>query len=159
MDANPSTQTNVQSANRTQSQALAANMAYLIAGSLFGFIAIRSEIVSWYRIQEMFRFQSFHMYGIIGSAVLVAALSVWLIKRFEVKSLAGEPISLAPKAATYTRYIVGGTLFGLGWALTGACPGPIFALIGAGFPAFFLVLFGALIGTYVYGVNRSSLPH
>ena len=132
---------------------------YLVAGSLFGFVAVRSEIISWYRIQEMFRFQSFHMYGVIGSAVLVAALSLWLIKRFKVTSLSGEAISPAPKAPTYVRYSVGGTLFGLGWALTGACPGPILALIGAGLPAFLVVLVGAVLGTYVYGLFRDKLPH
>ncbi len=134
-------------------------LAYLLSGILFGFVAIRSEIISWYRIQEMFRFQSFHMYGIIGSAVLVAALSVWLIKTFKLKTFAGEPISFEAKAPTYIRYIVGGSLFGLGWALTGACPGPILALIGAGLPAFILVFLGAVLGTYVYGLVRNKLPH
>ena len=143
----------------TQTNPLASYLPYLVAGSLFGFVAVRSEIISWYRIQEMFRFQSFHMYGVIGSAVIVAALSLWLIKRFEVTSLGGEPISPAPKAPTYVRYSVGGTLFGLGWALTGACPGPVLALIGAGLPAFLVVLAGAVLGTYVYGLVRHRLPH
>ena len=134
-------------------------LAYLLAGTFFGFILVKAEVVSWYRIQEMFRFDSFHMYGVIGSAVLVGALSVWLIKRFQVKSLDGEKITLAPKAPTYRRYIFGGTLFGLGWALTGACPGPIAALIGAGQTVFVVVLLSAVLGTYVYGLVQARLPH
>ena len=159
MDAKVSPLTQVNEQDSAQHQSLAAYLPYLIAGSLFGFIAIRSEIVSWYRIQEMFRFQSFHMYGIIGSAVLVAVISVWLIKRFRPLSLSGEPIAVAPKPPTYTGNIIGGILFGLGWALTGACPGPIYALIGAGFPAFWVVLLGALLGAFAYGTFRSNLPH
>ena len=142
-----------------KTQSAATLLPYLLAGSLFGFVAVRSEIISWYRIQEMFRFQSFHMYGIILSAITVAALSIWLMRRLGVTTLGNEPITLAPKAPTYLRYSVGGILFGLGWALTGACPGPIFALIGAGFPAFVVVLVGALLGTYVYGLVREKLPH
>ena len=144
-------------AERTNS--VTAYLPYLFAGIFFGFVAVRSEIISWYRIQEMFRFDSFHMYGVISSAVLVAALSVWLMKRFSVKTYKGEEITFAPKATPYTRYIVGGTIFGLGWALTGACPGPILALIGAGLPAFLVVLLGAILGTYVYGMVRETLPH
>lgn len=144
---------------RTRTNPVTTYLPYLLTGILFGFVAIRSEIISWYRIQEMFRFQSFHMYGIIGSAVLVAALSVWLIKRFELRTFGGDAITLAPKAPTYIRYAVGGTFFGLGWALTGACPGPILALIGAGFPAFLLVLLGAVLGTFTYGLFRHRLPH
>ena len=159
--------TNTQAANtqratgrtNTPTNAVTAYLPYLFAGVLFGFVAVRSEIISWYRIQEMFRFDSFHMYGVIGSAVLVAALSVWLMKRFETKTVRGEDITFAPKATPYTRYIVGGTIFGLGWALTGACPGPILALIGAGLPAFLVVLLGAILGTYVYGMVRETLPH
>ena len=143
----------------TQAVPVTSYFPYLVAGILFGFVAVRSEIISWYRIQEMFRFQSFHMYGVIGSAVLVAALSLWLVKRFEITSLGGEAIAPAPKAPTYIRYSVGGTLFGLGWALTGACPGPILALIGAGLPAFLVVLVGAVLGTHVYGLVRHKLPH
>ena len=143
----------------TLTNAVSAHLPYLFAGILFGFVAVRSEIISWYRIQEMFRFDSFHMYGVIGSAVLVAALSVWLMKRFSVKTYEGGEITFAPKATPYTRYIVGGTIFGLGWALTGACPGPILALIGAGLPAFLVVLAGAILGTYVYGMVREKLPH
>lgn len=120
---------------------------------------VRAEVISWYRIQEMFRFQSFHMYGVIGSAVLVGALSVWLIKRFNVHTFGGEPITLAPKDPTYRRYILGGTAFGLGWAFTGACPGPIAALIGAGQTVFIVVLLSAVAGTYVYGLLQKRLPH
>ena len=104
---------------------MAAYLSYLAAGTYFGFVLIKTEVISWYRIQEMFRFDAFHMYGVIGSAVVVGALSVWLIKRSGAKARNGETITFTPKAPTYTRYIVGGTLFGLGWALTGACPGPI----------------------------------
>lgn len=132
---------------------------YLLAGLIFGFVLVKSEVISWYRIQEMFRFQSFHMYGVIGSAVLVAALSVWLIKRFEAKTFSGERITVSPKAPTYIRYLTGGTFFGLGWALTGACPGPIAALIGSGASVFLVVFASAVAGTWVYGLLRSHLPH
>ncbi len=161
MDANITAQTTSEHKNRevARKDPVTAYFPYLFAGILFGFVAVRSEIISWYRIQEMFRFDSFHMYGVIGSAVLVAALSVWLIKRFNLKTFKGETITFAPKATPYTRYIVGGTIFGLGWALTGACPGPILALIGAGLPAFLVVLVGAVLGTYVYGRLRRKLPH
>lgn len=148
------------SKTQTQRASFAAEyIKYLVAGILFGFVAIRSEIISWYRIQEMFRFQSFHMYGVIGSALVVAALSVWLIKRYQIKSIDGDEITFAPKAPTYPRYIAGGTIFGLGWALTGACPGPILALIGSGLSGFVVVLIGAVLGTWTYGAIRSSLPH
>jgi uncharacterized membrane protein YedE/YeeE len=136
-----------------------AMLSYLVAGSLFGFVAVKSEIVSWYRIQEMFRFDSFHMYGVLGSAVLVAVLSVWIIKRTGARSLSGEPITLSPKAPNYRAYIFGGTSFGLGWALTGACPGPILVLVGSGFPGFLLVLASAVLGTWTYGSLRNKLPH
>lgn len=132
---------------------------YLGAGTLFGFVAIRSEIVSWFHIQEMFRFQSFHMYGVIFSAIAVGALSLYLIRRFDGKTVAGEPISLQPKNRTWFRYIAGGTLFGLGWALVGACPGPMLALIGAGFPTILIAVAGAIAGTWVYGISREWLPH
>ena len=144
---------------RGGARALLALSPYLLAGIGFGFVAIRSEIVSWYRIQEMFRFQSFHMYGVIGSAVVVAAVSLWLLRRFDARALDGSAIAVAPKARTWPRYILGGTLFGLGWGLVGACPGPILALIGAGLPAFGVVLIGAIGGTWLYGALRSRLPH
>lgn len=134
-------------------------LPYFVAGVAFGVVAIRSEIVSWYRIQEMFRFDSFHMYGVIGSAVVVGAVSLRLLRATEARALDGSTIKVRPKARTWTRYIVGGTVFGLGWGLVGACPGPIFALIGAGMPAFLVVLLGALVGTWTYGAARPRLPH
>lgn len=135
------------------------NIKFLIAGIYFGFVLIKAEVVSWYRIQEMFRFESFHMYGVIGSAVIVGMVSVWLIKRFQLKAVNGEEIKTIPKAPTYIRYIVGGTLFGFGWALTGACPGSIATLIGSGLGVFTVVLGSAVAGTWVYGLLRPKLPH
>lgn len=142
-----------------QQISIAANLKFLFVGMFFGVVTVKSEILSWYRIQEMFRFQAFHMYGVIASAILVAMVSVWLIKRFELKSLDGQSISFSPKAATYPRYILGGTIFGLGWALTGACPGPILALIGSGMSVFIVVLASAILGTWAYGALRNVLPH
>lgn len=144
---------------RTRVRTFVALLPYLAAGIAFGFVAIRSEIVSWYRIQEMFRFQSFHMYGVIGSAVVVGAISVWAIKRLRARALDGSEIVLQDKDRTWSRYVLGGTAFGLGWGLVGACPGPIFALIGAGLPAFLIVLVGAIAGTWTYGALRDRLPH
>lgn len=135
------------------------NLKFLAAGLYFGFILIKAEVVSWYRIQEMFRFQSFHMYGVIGSAILVAAVSLWLIKKYHLKSLEDEPMTTYPKAPTYLRYIVGGTLFGVGWALTGACPGPIAILIGSGLTVFTVVLLSAVAGSWIYGWLRPKLTH
>lgn len=133
---------------------------YLLIGAFFGIVLVKSEVVSWFRIQEMFRFQSFHMYGIIGSAVVVAALSVQLIKRFDVRDLGGRPIVIPPKQwGSGTRYWLGGIIFGIGWALLGACPGPIFALFGAGVTVIAVALLAALAGTWVYGVLRPKLPH
>ena len=133
---------------------------YMIIGTLFGILFTKAEVISWFRIQEMFRFQSFHMYGIIGSAVAVAATSVWLIKRFGVRTISGEPIVIPPKdLGRGTRYWLGGTIFGLGWALTGACPGPLFALIGAGNGVVVVVLASAIAGTWLYGYLRPRLPH
>ena len=149
----------VTATQRTQATPLGALLSYLLAGTLFGFVLVKAEVVSWYRIQEMFRFESFHMYGVIGSAVAVGALSLWLLKRFGIRSFSGETISVPPKAPTYARYILGGTIFGLGWALTGACPGPIAALIGSGLTVFIVVLLSAVLGTYVYGLVRHKLPH
>ncbi len=141
----------------TSARALAA---YLVIGTLFGILFTKAEVVSWFRIQEMFRFQSFHMYGIIGSAVLVAAVSVWLLKRFEVRTVSGKSIVIPSKSmGRGTRYWLGGTIFGLGWALTGACPGPMFALIGAGNGVFVVTLTSAIVGTWLYGFLRPRLPH
>jgi uncharacterized membrane protein YedE/YeeE len=134
------------------------NIKYLFAGVLFGIVIVKAEVISWFRIQEMFRFQSFHMYGVIGSAVLVGALSVWLIKRFKIKTLSGEPIDF-PLKKFHKGQIFGGLLFGFGWALTGACPGPLFAQIGSGFTVVILTLLSAIAGTWVYGVLRERLPH
>ena len=133
---------------------------YLLLGIWFGILFSKSEVISWFRIQEMFRFQSFHMYGIIGSAILVAAVSVRLIKKFQVKTLGGDPIAIPPKGwGTGTRYWAGGLLFGFGWALTGACPGPLFALIGQGVGVILLTLASAVAGSWVYGALRPKLPH
>lgn len=133
---------------------------YLLLGILFGIVLTKSEVISWYRIQEMFRFQSFHMYGVIGSAVLVAALSLQLIKRAGVRAVDGQPIVVPPKAmGRGTRYWLGGTIFGLGWALVGACPGPLFALLGSGIGVAVVILLAALSGTWTYGALRPRLPH
>lgn len=134
-------------------------LSYLLAGTLFGFVLVKAEVISWYRVHEMFRFESFHMYGVIGSAVLVGALSVGLIKRFGVRTFGGDEITLSPKDPGYRRYLLGGITFGLGWALTGACPGPIAALIGGGQTVFVVVLASAILGTYVYGLVQKRLPH
>lgn len=139
---------------------LRSHLVYVVLGALFGIVLVKSEVISWFRIQEMFRFHSFHMYGIIGSAVLVAAVSVHLIKRFRVKTLGGDEITLAPKAwGTGTRYWVGGTIFGFGWALTGACPGPLFALLGAGVGVIAFAVLAAIGGAWAYGALRPHLPH
>jgi len=141
-----------------------ALLGYFAVGVFLGVLFIMSEVASWYRIQEMFRFQSFHMYGIIGSAVAVAAISVQLIKRFDLRTLSGEPIRLSPKEwgssrIRGARYWIGGTLFGLGWALIGACPGPMFALVGGGISIMILGLVSAMAGTWAYAALRSHLPH
>lgn len=134
------------------------NFKYLIAGILFGILLVKAEVISWFRIQEMFRLQSFHMYGVIGSAVVVGAISVWLIKKFNIKTIHGETIELHPKQFNKGQ-IIGGLIFGFGWAITGACPGPLFALIGNGATAAIVVLFSAIAGTWVYGLLRDKLPH
>lgn len=134
------------------------NLKYLLVGILFGIIFVKAEVVSWFRIQEMFRLQSFHMYGIIGSAVVVGMLSVWLIKKFNVKTIYGEKIEFHPKKFNKGQ-IYGGLLFGFGWALTGACPGPLFAQIGTGASVIIITLLSAIAGTWVYGWLRDKLPH
>jgi uncharacterized membrane protein YedE/YeeE len=134
------------------------NLAYFAAGILFGIILVKAEIISWFRIQEMFRLQSFHMYGVIGSAVVVGIISVWLIKKFKVKTIYGEPILFHPKKFNKGQ-IYGGILFGFGWAITGACPGPLYAQIGAGFTVIVITLLSAVAGTWVYGLMREKLPH
>ena len=134
------------------------NLKYLIVGVLFGIVFVKAEIVSWFRIQEMFRFQSFHMYGVIGSAVLVGIISVWLIKKFNVKTIYGETIIFHPKKFGQGQ-IYGGLLFGLGWAITGACPGPLFAQIGTGATVITVTLLSTIAGTWLYGLLREKLPH
>jgi uncharacterized protein len=134
------------------------DLKYVLVGIFFGITFIKAEIVSWFRIQEMFRLQSFHMYGVIGTAVVVGAISVWLIKRFKIKTIYGEPIEFHPKKFNKGQ-IYGGLLFGLGWAITGACPGPLFAQIGTGAAAISVTLLSAIAGTWVYGYFRDKLPH
>jgi uncharacterized membrane protein YedE/YeeE len=131
---------------------------FLLLGMLFGIFLIKAEVVSWFRIQEMFRFQSFHMYGVIGSAVVVGAISVFLIKRFGIKTIHGEKIILTDKKF-HKGLIYGGLLFGFGWAITGACPGPLFAQIGSGATVVIITLLSAIGGTWVYGLIRDRLPH
>ncbi len=135
------------------------SVIYIIVGSFLGVILYKSEAASWFRIYEMFQFDSFHMYGIIGSALAVGIVLVQWIKRSKVKSFFGEPIHIQDKERSFTRYIIGGTLFGLGWALAGACPGPMYILAGAGYWPIFIVLVGAVLGTFVYGILRDKLPH
>lgn len=134
------------------------NIKYLIAGTLFGIVFTKAEIISWYRIQEMFRFQSFHMYGVIGSAVMVGIISIAVIKKLNLKTIYGEEIEFHNKKFNKGQ-ILGGLIFGLGWALTGACPGPVFAQIGAGAAVMAVTLFFAIAGTWVYGFLRDKLPH
>jgi uncharacterized membrane protein YedE/YeeE len=134
------------------------NFKYLIVGILFGIIFVKSEVISWFRIQEMFRFQSFHMYGIIGSAIVVGVISVFLIKKFNIKTIYGEAIKITPKEFNKGQ-IYGGLIFGFGWAMTGACPGPLFAQIGTGSLVIIVTLLSAIAGTWVYGYFRERLPH
>lgn len=134
------------------------NIKYLAAGLLFGIVLVKAEVISWFRIQEMFRLQSFHMYGVIGSAVLVGIVSVWLIRKSRLKTIHGEDIVFHPKKFNKGQ-VYGGLIFGFGWALTGACPGPLFAQIGTGSFAVVVVLISAIAGTWVYGYLREKLPH
>jgi uncharacterized protein len=134
------------------------NIKYLLAGIFFGIILVKSEVISWFRIQEMFRMQSFHMYGVIGSAVVTGIISVWIIKRFNVRTIHRERIDLPVKKFNKGQ-VYGGLLFGFGWALTGACPGPLFAQIGSGATVIIITLLSALAGTWVYGYIRERLPH
>lgn len=132
---------------------------YLLTGLLFGIVLTKTEAVSWYRIFEMFRFESFHMYGIIGVAVVTGVIGIQLIKRSKVRDIEGAPIVIPDKEKGSARYWIGGLLFGLGWGLVGSCPGPIFILIGAGFYPVLVILLGALIGTFIYGLLKDRLPH
>ena len=132
---------------------------FLFIGILFGIVMYKSEAASWFRIYEMFQFDAFHMYGIIGSALAVGIIGIYLIKKNKLKSIDGEPIILTPKNKSFSKYMYGGIIFGLGWALAGSCPGPIYTLIGAGYLPVVVVLIGALIGTFLYGILQKNLPH
>jgi uncharacterized membrane protein YedE/YeeE len=134
-------------------------LKFLLVGIFFGIVLVKSEAVSWYRIYEMFKFQSFHMYGIIGSAVSLGILFIWLFKKFKVRSTEGQEIDLVPKDKGVVRYILGGTIFGLGWALAGACPGPMYILVGTGIFSMLIVIAAALLGTFAYGLLQKKLPH
>ena len=134
------------------------NLKYLIVGIAFGIVFVKAEIISWFRIQEMFRLQSFFMYGVIGTAVVVGMISVWLIKKYNIKTLSGETIKFEDK--TFNKgQIFGGLIFGIGWAITGACPGPLFAQIGSGFLVVGVTFLSAVAGTWIYGYFREKLPH
>ncbi|NJB82535.1 DUF6691 family protein [Wenyingzhuangia aestuarii] len=135
------------------------NSIYLSIGIFFGITMYKSEAASWFRIYEMFNFQAFHMYGIIGVAVVVGIIMVQLIKKFQLKSFYGVPITFNDKEKSVKRYLFGGIIFGLGWALAGACPGPMFTLVGAGFYSLLIVIASATFGTYVYGKIKNKLPH
>lgn len=132
---------------------------FLVLGIVFGIVMAKSEAISWFRIQEMFRFQAFHMYGIIGTAVTLGVIGVALIKKFRIRDFHGNPILFHPKEKSIVRYLIGGTVFGLGWALSGACPGPMVVNIGYGFFAMIIVFFFAYVGTFLYGYFKDKLPH
>ncbi|MGB0888561.1 MAG: DUF6691 family protein [Vicingaceae bacterium] len=132
---------------------------YILAGMVFGIILIKSEAVSWFRIQEMFRFQSFHMYGIIGSAVVVGIVSLQLIKYFKIKTIDKQEIDLSTNPPKKVNTLLGGIIFGLGWALVGGCPGPLYALVGAGNIIYLIPIIGLLLGTMAYGLIKNKLPH
>jgi len=135
-------------------------VTYALVGAAFGVVLVKSEVISWYRIQEMFRFQSFHMYGILGSAMLTALVSVQILRRVDARALTGERIAVPDKhLGRGYRYWIGGLVFGAGWALTGACPGPLFALVGSGATVFIVTAIAALVGTWTYGYLRPHLPH
>ena len=144
--------------NQTGSETFVANLKYIPVGIFFGIVFVKSEVVSWFRIQEMFRLASFHMYGIIGTAVVVATISTLIIKKFKIKTIQGEDVVFTERPFNKGN-IIGGLLFGFGWALTGACPGPMYGLIGSGFLVFIVALASAVLGTYTYGVLRDKLPH
>jgi len=132
---------------------------FLVVGIIFGIILSKSEAVSWFRIYEMFKFQSFHMYGIIGSAVVTGAIVIAIMKKMNVKSTLGTEINYSVKKMSVRRYLFGGTIFGIGWAMTGACPGPMFVLVGQGFGLFLVVIASAIFGTFLYGLVKDKLPH
>ena len=132
---------------------------FLLLGIFFGIVLAKAEIISWYRIYEMFRFDAFHMYGVIGSAVILGAIIVQVVKRSKLKDMYGERIKFNPKDMSIARYLIGGTFFGLGWALVGACPGPMFILAGAGVWPILIAIVGGILGTLAYAVVRKHLPH
>lgn len=134
-------------------------LKFIFTGIFFGIVMTKSEAISWYRIQEMFRFQSFHMFGIIGTAVAIGIIGVYLIKKYKLKDIDGQSIVIPTKDEGWKRALLGGIIFGLGWALTGACPGPMFINVGAGYLVMLLVIFGAVLGTYIYGMLKDKLPH
>ncbi len=134
-------------------------LKFIGLGVVFGIMFTKAEVISWYRIQEMFRFESFHMYGVIGSAVVLGAIGTAIIKHWRMKDLYGNTIMFQDKQRTWPRYIIGGTIFGLGWALTGACPGPMYTLVGAGYPVFLVTIASAIAGTWAYGALKDRLPH
>ena len=146
------------SAIKTPARPKSANWKFGLVGVFFGVVFVKAEVISWFRIQEMFRLDAFHMYGVIGTAVIVGMISLQLIKRFNIKTVQGDPISVAPKQFSKGQ-IYGGLLFGFGWAITGACPGPLFAQIGAGYSVVAVTLLSAIVGTWVYGAVRKWLPH
>lgn len=144
--------------NKKSSFSLLPNIKFIIAGIIFGCLLIKGEVISWFRIQEMFHLQSFHMFGIIGSAITVGIVSIWLIKKFDIRTLGGQKISIDRKSF-HKGNIYGGLLFGFGWAITGACPGPLFAQIGSGAGVVTVTLISAIAGTWLYGLLRDKLPH
>ena len=133
-------------------------LKYLISGIIFGIVIVKAELISWFRMQEMFRLQSFHLFGVMASAIVVGMLSIWLIKKFHIKTLDGESIEFYPKRFNKGQ-VIGGLIFGAGWAITGACPGPLFAQIGSGATVIIVTLLSAIAGTWVYGFTRDRLPH
>lgn len=135
------------------------NLKFLLVGVFFGILMYKAQLVSWYRIYEMFRFESFHMFGVIGSGVGLGIIFVQIIKRTKMKSIEGQSIEIAPKDKGIARYLLGGTIFGLGWALAGACPGPMYVLVGTGAFSILIVIAAALLGTFVYGLIMKKLPH
>ncbi len=132
---------------------------YTALGVLFGVILSKAEVISWYRIQEMFLFDSFHMYGIIGTAVILGAVGIVVLKKLNVKSIHGKDLYLTPKEMEIPRLLIGGTIFGLGWSFTGACPGPLYALLGYGVGVVIVILLSAVLGAFVYGLVKTKLPH
>ena len=158
----PSLQISPSTAHRGDAQQLRPSglVPYAVMGMLFGIILVKSEVVSWYRIQEMFHFESFHMYGVLGSAFFTAFVSLQVLKRLKVRSRTGEPITVPPRSlGKGYRYWIGGSIFGIGWALSGSCPGPLFALAGSGMTVYLMAAVSALLGTWTYGYLRPRLPH